>query len=313
MNPPPGKALHRIYPRIITCLVFMMTLGCTDERDVAGCTADIDCDDGHHCRLGACIEDPGCRSQADCPAGHACRFARCELMRCVTDADCTEGLCDPALGYCTPRPPGFCQNDSDCPEGMCDPQTARCTIPIEDCDGGVCTPDGGQSAACSEEALCPSGQVCHPTGQCIDDCRLEGVSCAQEQRCAAETGLCRSGPCHDNGDCEEGARCHPSQTCIPDGCRRDGDCPREFVCGVSSPVRMPLTMGCLLNEGRRVGFSSCIEDEDCASLLCTPAGRCFQPCLADADCNGGRCSEVVLFEADAHQIIIGFSCEPITR
>ena len=299
-----------------TISVLTMILGlsaCTDQSARQACMETSDCPPYQRCRLGFCADQPDCQNEDHCSEGYTCVLARCEPNSCQRDDQCENGICNRETNLCMPLAAGSCRDNTDCERGVCDPETRSCTIPVNPCGDGGCPPDSGTNTDCDEMTPCPDDSICDPNGQCQTDCRLQPEGCGQSDRCAAGTGLCVSGPCRSDEECEAQDHCHLSGACLPETCRRNQDCPENFACGIEPPLRSPLLQVCVFNEGRRVGFSSCTEDNDCASFLCTPRARCFHPCTSGADCDGGQCQEMRLNGDDEPNIIMAFTCEPARR
>jgi hypothetical protein len=111
------------------------------DGGLAACSTDADCvgDAGwtpfSYCLHGVCSEDQ-CLSDADCtngvcscatdhgfPAG-AVRNNYCLPSNCHTDADCGSGYCSPSPGYCGTVSGFYCHGPAD-----------TCVDPIKDCGG----------------------------------------------------------------------------------------------------------------------------------------------------------------------------------
>ncbi|MCS6915089.1 MAG: outer membrane exchange protein TraA family protein [Myxococcales bacterium] len=151
---------------------------CLEGKVCVQCRSDLDCGPGRYCLSGDCVPcttdrrcGPTCRSCGGdtpfCKPAAAAEAATC--VRCLTDAHCAGGVCDPETNTCTSR----CE--MDCPRGTF-------------CDGQRCV-------ECYANTHCPCGGSCLlSVHQCSDECESTS-DCLATQCCSKITRRCEPGRC----------------------------------------------------------------------------------------------------------------------
>ncbi len=166
-----------------------------DEHNCGACL--VSCAQGEICHQGVCTNQQACVTDEDCPAGWICENGICTQAACddadgdgftVCDNDCDDNdpsvnpgaveVCDEIDNDCDGQIdegcPMQCQNDSDCDDG--DPDT------VDRCINATCV----HRDACSADADCDSGYICHQ-GECVIPCRTDS-DCPQDETC--QGGIC---------------------------------------------------------------------------------------------------------------------------
>lgn len=183
---------------------------------------------------------------------------------CVTNADCTDGLCDRTVpgGYCTaacdPTDPAACGDDGYCDGGFC---LQRCQAQrecrsaefecygIPDEDFGVC----GFIVADAIPAAPNIGSPCRADLECAAPGELRAVCIPAFDFDGEPTGYadgqCVAIPCDGDGACGDGAVCvgdAPATYCAPacpEGCEGDAcGCREGYVCDDAACVPDRFTM-----------------------------------------------------------------------
>jgi hypothetical protein len=288
---------------------------CKSEYPVGwtGCLADNQCQSGH-C-LGVALQCVECEEHADCPATTFCNgLFECELKKdngqaCLTDAQCTSGLCDL---NCVD-----CKDDAHCPPGWycdatfgelnsCEPKIdlgGACTSD-EQCASGKCG-EGACHTPCTSDSQCPSTAFCEPLG---DFCKPKlangtGVGCTADTQCL-------SGHC-----IEIGLSCVQCEA--HDACGSDHYCDGNLTCKTKVGLGGTCTSDdqCSSGEcGEGKCQTPCTSDGQCPSTaFCEPLGKFCKPkfpsgtgvgCTADTQCLSGHCIEIglscVQCESSAH-------------
>jgi hypothetical protein len=158
--------------------------------------------DGLNCTGPDCGGQGGCLKAAD---------GTC--IACVADAECPQGVCDPALGACVQ-----CVDHADCGEGFCHPGSQLCVACFEDsqCPGGVCTA-AGACTECVADSHCGGGGTCTPNGHCAGSVCNASVDCNDGDPCTAEScsadGKCAYKLAPDGTACDDGDACTVADTC----------------------------------------------------------------------------------------------------
>jgi MYXO-CTERM domain-containing protein len=188
---------------------------------------------------------------------------------CVQDVTPSEERCDALDNDCD----GTVDNGGDalCPTGQV-------------CESGVCL------AACFELG-CPMGQVCLPSGNCIDE-GCEDIMCPDGQRCedgacvgACDGVVCPAGQscrggscvnlcaglmCDDCTVCEDGAcveRCPAAPCGSGETCQPDGSCVETSCVGISCPTGavcrggscVDACMGAVCPDGMECTMGECVN------------------------------------------------------
>lgn len=220
-----------------------------DATGVACCPPNAFCDGTiPACGGGTCVLQPGlCWSDGDCgygqkcegaiacPAGAMCfaaeRPGQCVEagLRCISDADCTEGeFCD-----LTRNPISACCLAGDQPclmylpacEGICSLMDGRCWNDADCANGGTC--QGARQ--CPEGALCI---IADAAGTCVEpplpyECKVDS-DCAMGQGCRAIT-VCP--PCTMQ-DPACAMPCAVEYRCMNE-CTSNGDCAPSQYCEIT--------------------------------------------------------------------------------
>ena len=251
------------------------SLGCAAE-----CTADSDCDRGHVCRDGFCVEPtepvptptPGvCETNEDCDGD---------------DLVCLDGVCT------LTEEPGGCTDDAECGEGRvcvdgeCRDEENTCQFSTECGEGRICVNERC-TTGCTDDAECIEGQVCEE-GYCIDEPPPVTPECVQNEDCD-DGQICLDGTCFDA--CESGTvECAAGYYCYFGRCRPD-DLPRPFCVDDSD-----CAMGAVCRNG--VCRSPCSEHAECPRFdvtltyclegLCATTNEATSDCMEASDCMGGQ-------------------------
>jgi hypothetical protein len=270
-----------------------------------GCTSSAcDCMDGEwvctpDCAGGLCMPaGAACERDADCAFGSqwcvdgAC--VDCDNSGTACFLACTEGEeleerngCHP----CNCVPVNECQSDADCSEGVCQPgQQCLMMCPLGDpscCYGNQCVP--GSGGACSSDSDCEPGKEWCEGGRCVT-CDNSGLQCklgceeGEELEVRNECHPCNCVPisdCRSDADCGEGLICQPGQECV-------------FICPAGDP-------SCCFGN-RCVGGSGalCTTDEDCGfGAEWCEGGRCVT-CDNTGELCDLACTEGFVFAPERH-------------
>ena len=179
----------------------------------------------------------GCISSADCPAGSVCD---------VTNNACVQGQCASAAD---------CDDGDPCTNNPCDAATHTC---------------GPTSAV-----VCPSGEVCAPSGQNAGTC----VECNSSADCSA--GVCdvTSNTCVA---CVSAADCDDGDSCTNNPCNT-----ATHTCGPTSAVVCPSGKVCA-PSGQNAGTCvECNSSADCSAGVCDVTSNTCVACVSAADCDDG--------------------------
>ena len=227
-----------------------------DVQECSGvCGGEEQCPDSHHCSLVSLFKEM--------PALRGSLIPACSPgPRCVSPADCPDGLSCSAADLVGPR-------------GAPDAElraTPFCRAPTEE--------GAGLGEACAVDADCGSG-LCGPTATCGEFCRSH-VDCGGRAICfVAPYALAL------DDDLEvpvDGQVCYPR-------CNRRADCPGELVCA-GQLHEASLLAFCIFSDpdGAPVG-AACRADEDCLTGWCFSepgVGRyCTEFCDERGDCAAG--------------------------
>ena len=125
---------------------------------------------------------PSCQNDADCPGvAPRCETTSGACVQCVSDSDCSTGLCDTGAHSCT-----SCNSSADCPS----------SLPVCDLDVQACV-------QCETSGQCLAGQVCaFESHRCAPAC-LSNNDCAGSGRptCSRSASSCQrrrwDGPTRD--------------------------------------------------------------------------------------------------------------------
>jgi hypothetical protein len=177
----------------LRCLVASgQTSGKCLPKDHAGNAGDF-CNDHAQCRSLDCSVPPG-KTTGACTATN-----RGLGQKCVTNQECSSGLCDPNTGGgCVPNRTGnvgdFCTDHAQCRSAYCKVTSGRsgtCSatskglgqkcVTNQECSSGLCDPNTG------------GGCVPNRTGNAGDFC-TDHAQCRSQYYCKLTTGL-RSGKC----------------------------------------------------------------------------------------------------------------------
>ncbi|MFM2153313.1 MAG: hypothetical protein RL199_1748, partial [Pseudomonadota bacterium] len=220
----------------------------------------------------------GSKCTARCDVGAACRVAG----DCESGATCRAGFCyQPAT-----KAGEACTADADCAAPMfCKGRTAK-----------VCTAPQGAGETCTAGSQCQAGLVCNARlGQCAG-LQLATAGCAVTADCAAglfcKNRACTApqaagATCSASSECDTGLVCSSTTrkcaTAIADGagCKADVDCAAGLFCGGPATAKTCRGTPGAVDAG-------CSAGRDCASLVCSKAGRCVAATLTDKVKNGGE-------------------------
>jgi len=174
------------------------------ESDVQGDVAAADalvCPGSTGC---PCQEDEDCDDKDQCTFGELCMFDECvagQPLGCDDGNDCTDDVCDPAVGCTQTHNTALCSDLDACSQGdRCEAGACAGTLEKICKDGNTCTDDS-----------CDSSQGCvfkHNKIQCKG-----GNDCLEASFCA--WGGCVQGklkPCNDGQSCTWDS-CDPTKGC----------------------------------------------------------------------------------------------------
>lgn len=239
----------------------------------AGCTADLDCDDGFECTVDTCavggvcqytvidsrcaegetcvvsrgcVSDSACSTSAECSDAHACTVDSCAVGGVCRHEPLDELCTDPALPTCDPT--------MGCIRGT------GCMSPAE-CDDSVpCTIDScGASRMCTHtpmDSLCEEGETCNSTTGCFanTDCEVQadcddGLFCNGAEICDEKFGCLPGDP----------PACMDSESCTIDSCSDAlGRC--DFVCDRASTDPRCMAMAGCVSTGPTCSGTFSLED-----------------------------------------------------
>ncbi len=153
------------YRELLLALAVCVGFWAAPQGVLAQCTTDADCNDGVFCNgiescdtaSSACVAVSACPPSID---GCVTRNAFCdeENARCVDFADdsqCDDGVFCNGIESCDTAS-GGCVAISACP-----PFINGCLV------GGACDEQNDVCLATPDDSLCPAGQVCKPSGDCV--------------------------------------------------------------------------------------------------------------------------------------------------
>jgi MYXO-CTERM domain-containing protein len=158
-----------------------------------------------------------------CPSGQVCMQGKCvgpcsdSEFPCDPPLVCTNGLCiDPSCAGVVCKPGQICQSGTCV--GGCDgvkcPANQQCQLGVcvDPCAGVTCTGAVCVQGVCVQSCMCQpcgAGQVCTPSGACVDS-GCDTITCGAGD-------VCSGGACVDGcagAICPGGATCHSGQ-CDP--------------------------------------------------------------------------------------------------
>ncbi|MEC8023128.1 MAG: hypothetical protein VX223_04290, partial [Myxococcota bacterium] len=294
---------------------------------VVECSSDDDCETGHLCVPGMCIDGtcsvmpkvcpdpgPGALTYCDPASGNCIVEPASGGTTCGTNADC--------------RAEGELSGFNRCTLGFCDSNTSQCVYIALQCnDSNPCTVDTCDVNAgclftdlegcqgCQNDAQCNDGDQCTTDVCAAGGCEnlpVEGCnSCVQKSCTVGGAGLecsciiptaeaCPFVPCQTDFECSDGL------TCTLDECLPNGTC-------ANTPIRCRFNESCIAVDGTCIEGAgcapspadcpmSCVVDTDCSSPL---------PCI-DAQCVDGTCvsSPVLCDDGDPCTDDV---CDPVTE
>ncbi|MCU0691586.1 MAG: DUF4215 domain-containing protein [Polyangiaceae bacterium] len=241
---------------------------CDPGNDTCACDQHADCSDGQLCNTtsepNTCVE-PGCGNGV-LEAGEGCDDGN------ITASDGCNASCLLELGEA-------CDEHGDCATGLCD------------LAGNIC--------ACSDNADCPSGQLCNTTAApnaCVEPGCGNGVTETAEgcddgntssgdgcnTLCLLELGQsCTGGPACDSG------RCDPTGNVC--SCNQDTDCATGQVCKTTTSPTSCVASGC--GNGVIEAGEGCDDDNTTAGDGCSPGclREIDQPCALADQCATDFC------------------------
>jgi hypothetical protein len=183
-----------------------------------------------------------------------------------------------------PRPErASCERGDQCASGVC--EVVPACVPTEECSGVLfcftCAPMACKG--CLDDAGCPKGQVCAPSG----------ASGSSMHSCTYPSGGDFGARCDADNQCQSALCC--GSACSE--CCDDSTCANGQSCGLPSDWQNSYTsldlhwpQLCAPGAGVRARGELCANDEDCASGRCAnDAHRCDpDPCLGRPNC-GALC------------------------
>ncbi|WP_373048769.1 hypothetical protein [Vulgatibacter sp.] len=253
------------------------TFACADYADEDG-DGLIDCDDPDCCIIDwedVCKGKRACSERLcfdgidnDGDGATDCADVDCAGMPGCVESDCRNGIDDDGDGLVD------CEDRFDCGrscfERVCDDGVDDDFDGYPDCEDEDCA----RTPSCAED-LCDGGDCCTNGLDDDGDGRID----------------CQDGNCADTAACNESVCA--TGNCCADGIDGDGD--GDVDCADSDCKR---NAACNEGVGYDAGSCSDLVDNDgdglrdCADPDCGFAFEClicFEPCVDDADCPGGRC------------------------
>ncbi len=242
--------------------------------------------------LAACNCQPAtgvvrCTSDTDCPSSQICHTLDATCVQCVTDANCTSGLClaDDTCSACGPNAP--CPQGQTCgANGTC---AAGCDSAMAGCPTGFCLPGSNLCVECRQDSDCGQGRVCDSNNQCRAGCSTNSPACMSGQVCNTDAGICVG--CVTHFDCAQGV-CDPStSSCV--GCLTNADCHApDAICDVTTHTCVSCDVDTDCGPGNICHNHLCVPgcstaNPNCPNgRVCDPTGgQCVQ-CTSDAQCSG---------------------------
>ncbi|HRE92403.1 MAG TPA: hypothetical protein PK095_25025, partial [Myxococcota bacterium] len=175
---------------------------CHPERRVCvGCLDDGDCGPDQRCNVEAATCVGPCREDPQCDDGNACTIDRCELGRCLYEAD--DGV--------------SCTIEDRCDGRECRGQRTEACCAALTCRDGV--PEDGDGDFCDDRCRCADGSTVGPEARC---------PCPEEPRCPSGSrpfDADRDG-CRESCECTSGAIIAPGAECP---CRQTVTCQGGLV------------------------------------------------------------------------------------
>ena len=281
------------------------------------CSTNTDCTNAygtnHVCSGGACLSG-NCNSSSECGNNQLCVNHSC--VACTTDAQCVADTTYGAMHICVGS-----GNNAQCVAGNCHNTSSDCVGTGQICGismAHVCGSCGSSDAACKNDPVYGSGDICvagtcvagdcHDTSSQCDPGKICGVStphtCGNcgagatgDTQCVNDTfygtgnicyqGLCGVGNCHaTSADCtggDAGRICSASATNICGACTSDSSCTSDAFYTTNSICNT--TTG--PSQGKCVTRACSNSNQACAANTgdfccggsCTPGN-----CCVDADC-----------------------------
>lgn len=249
------------------------------------CFLDTECAGGGDCVVDLLCDAQCCGGTCRAPAspGESCSDRSCvEGAYCVytTDtADCQTGEAgSPCTGYWTCDPQFWCDTSAGTP--------------------GVCAADHAADSACTDDAQCPSPQVCvgddvSGTGMCA---RVDTTGAVCDDACYGPLfcdvpgvellGTCAPLPTLSES-CTTSRQCAGLLLCDPDTWTCVDRLPLHAACGDANECQLGLVCTAELPGGVSPGicespladFQPCASDEQCVSHVCASGA-----CAAYDDC-----------------------------
>jgi hypothetical protein len=305
-----------------------------------------DCNDGNPCTTDACDPDDGgadgngcvhvnntnsCDDGLFCNGADTCIAGGCDTHAgdpCAGGSECADN-CNEGADSCFEAPGTACTADTNpCTGDACDGAGA-CVHPALG-DGDSC--DDGNT--CTQDDVCTSGACAGtPTGQVCDD----GNPCTLDT-CDPMGGCIFDAPGRNGFVCDDGNTCTQSDACNNGMCQgflaeadtdADGFCDRvenDAGCSITDPREIPprsnafagapgLGPGEALTTWAAPGLErvprttdpSCQATGVCGTVGYCTAGKIWDPCLVDTDCDqpANTCRLVVNY-ADVPSMTFGF-------
>jgi hypothetical protein len=278
------------------------------------------------CTASAINEGKACFDTSPCTYAEQCQSGSCVGMALdcsAYDDECSQGVCDPAVGGCSFGPnrmsqacsdanpctlddrctsAGICRSETNANTGTaCDDynQCSGTSANPDACDGaGACVPGEGVAAgtACDDDNECSSNDVCDGDGFCEGGPTREGEAC--NSGCSANT-ICQSGYCGPS----TGLVPAYDKRCFLLWCGRASLCQEDWkhdrVCDCGCPFSDPdcnacSSRMCESDPGRKHRATSWCDQAGQAIANCPDSlkgdGKCDCGCqFVDPDCGGGAC------------------------
>lgn len=294
---------------------------CTSDacNEVVGCVnlaQENECDTEDKCTVGVCEESECATTPSQCDDGDVCTLDGCSSLSgctfeaitgesCSDDNACTEDdVC--VSGVCIGGKQTLCDDGEECTADACDDNQGCLVIPLV-------------GAACTDDLVCTTGNVCETTGLCGpgDEVQCDDGNVCTIDTCSPSAG-CEFSPanffvCDDGNDCTagdvcQGGECTPGSVSVCE-CLLDEDCPTDdnlcdgiTFCDVGGSIGPPNTC----QQSTDVVVCESALDTECKENLCDPTlGVCLfvavseglvcsdgNDCTENETCFGGTCTGI---------------------
>jgi hypothetical protein len=239
----------------------------------------VTCEDYNPCTVDGCSETSGCTHQAvdgacddgnPCTLSESCVDGKCVAAKpkdCNDGNPCTDDWCDPSAG-CKHQPnSAACSDDDPCTSG-------------DTCAAGIC--QAGTAIACDDSNPC-TNDSCSPLLGCVH--AANSTPCDDQDPCTM-TDTCVAGVCAGTG----AANCDDGNLCTSDFCEPLIGCshaPNKVPCDDGDPCTT--TDACQFGTCKGAGPLDCDDSNPCTDDFCIAKSGCKHtpnaaPCNDNNDC-----------------------------